>query len=162
MKNKRPEELLVEKLIERKETIASMESCTAGYFATTIANVEGASSVLHFSAITYSNDYKIRLGVDKDIIKEYGVYSFETSKQMAKKISFFAESTYGIGITGKINRQDENNPRGDTNLIYISIYNNKRGNYYNIRVKCPDKPRLTCKKLIVNRVLKKMLEIIEE
>ena len=76
------EEKIVKKLIENKETIASMESCTAGYFATTITNVDGSSEVLKFSAITYSNEYKIKMGVSSEVIDKYSVYSFETSRQM--------------------------------------------------------------------------------
>ena len=59
---------VVNKLIKNKETISSMESCTAGYFATTITNVDGSSNVLKFSAITYSNEYKIKMGVKKETI----------------------------------------------------------------------------------------------
>ena len=52
------ERKLVNLLIKKEETISSMESCTAGYFATTITNVDGSSRVLKFSAITYSNEFK--------------------------------------------------------------------------------------------------------
>ena len=119
------EEKIVKKLIENKETIASMESCTAGYFATTITNVDGSSEVLKFSAITYSNEYKIKMGVSSEVIDKYSVYSFETSRQMSKCISDFAHSTYGVGITGKINRVDVNNLQGLDNEIFTTIYNSK-------------------------------------
>ena len=68
------EEKIVKKLDENKETISSMESCTAGYFATTLTNVDGSSRVLKFSAITYSNEYKIKMGVSEETINKYTVY----------------------------------------------------------------------------------------
>ena len=71
------EKEVVNKLIEKKETIASMESCTGWYFASTITCVDGSSEVLKFSAVTYSNEYKIKMGVDKDAIDKFSVYSFE-------------------------------------------------------------------------------------
>ena len=40
------EKLVVEKLIQRGETISSMESCTGGHFASTITCVSGSSKVL--------------------------------------------------------------------------------------------------------------------
>ena len=40
-------------LIKRGETIATMESCTGGGVANQITNVEGASEVLKYSAVTY-------------------------------------------------------------------------------------------------------------
>lgn len=154
------EEKIVNKLIQKKETIASMESCTAGYFATTITNVDGSSNVLKFSAITYSNDYKIKMGVNKKTIDKYSVYSFEVTREMSKKISEFASSTYGIGISGKINRFDEFNPGGTNNEIYATIYNSNDKTFTDIFIECPNKKRIECKKYIVDKVLKKLLEII--
>ena len=67
---------LVNELIDKNITIASMESCTGGGFANSITNIEGASDILKFSAVTYSNEYKIRMGVPEEIIDKYSVYSF--------------------------------------------------------------------------------------
>lgn len=153
-------EEVVKKLAEKGETVSSMESCTGGHFADIITNVEGASSVIQFAAVTYSNKYKTIMRVDKEIIEKYGVYSFETSRAMAKQITYFAESTYGIGITGKINKIDENNPMGEDNIVYVTIYNSKTHEYRDLRMKCPNRPRKICKELIVNKILKKLLEII--
>lgn len=155
-------EEVVKLLTLKGETISSMESCTGGHFADTITNVEGASSVINFSAVTYSNKFKIIMRVDKEIIEKYSVYSFETSRAMAKQISYFAESTYGVGITGKLNRVDENNLVGENNIIFVTIYNMKNNSYTDIKIKCPNKKRDKCKDYIVKKTLKKLLEIIGE
>lgn len=151
---------IVKRLIKNKETIASMESCTAGYFATTITNVDGSSEVLKFSAITYSNEYKIKMGVSPDIINKYSVYSIETAHEMSRNISIFACSTYGVGITGKINRVDENNLIGKDNEVFVSIYNSKIDTYVDMKIIVPNKPRKEVKELIVNEVLDKLIEIL--
>ena len=52
---------IVEKLKEKNKTISTMESCTGGGVANSITNIEGASEVLRFSAVTYSNEYKIKI-----------------------------------------------------------------------------------------------------
>ena len=49
------------KLKTNNKTISSMESCTGGGFANAITNIEGASDVINFSAVTYSNEYKIKM-----------------------------------------------------------------------------------------------------
>ena len=151
---------VVNKLIESKETISSMESCTAGYFATTITNVDGSSNVLKFSAITYSNEYKIKMGVKEETINKYSVYSFEVTHEMSKCISNYTSSTYGIGISGKINRYDEFNPGGSNNEIYATIYNSKNNEFTDIKIIAPYKPRKECKKFIVNKVLDELIKII--
>ncbi len=154
------EEKVVKKLILKCETISSMESCTGGHFANTITNIEGSSSVIKFSAVTYSNEYKIRMGVSKSIIDKYSVYSFETSHNMAFEISKFTNSTYGIGITGKLNRIDENNLVGDDNIIFATIYNSKNDNYIDMKIKCPNYQRSKCKDYIVKTILRKLLKVM--
>lgn len=154
------EKKLVNKLIENKETISTMESCTAGYLATSITNVDGSSNVLKFSAITYSNEYKIKMGVSEKTIEKYSVYSFETTHEMAKNISLFTNSTYGVGISGMINRFDEFNPGGINNEIFLTIYDSKNNKFYDEKIICPNKKRLECKKYIVHKALKKLIEII--
>ena len=151
---------IVNKLIQAKETISSMESCTSGYFATTITNVDGSSNVLKFSAITYSNEYKIKMGVKKEIIEKYSVYSFETTHEMAKVISDYTSSTYGVGISGMINRFDEFNPGGINNEIFVTIYDSKSGKFHDIKIICPNKKRIECKKYIVKQVLKELNKIV--
>lgn len=57
---------VVEKLIRLGKTVSTMESCTGGYVASEITNVDGSGEVLKFSAVTYSNEFKIKMGVDKE------------------------------------------------------------------------------------------------
>ena len=154
------EEQVVKKLINNNETISSMESCTAGYFATTITNVDGSSSVLKYSAVTYSNEFKIKMGVPKEIIDKYTVYSIETSKYMAKEISKFANSTYGVGITGQIGRLDPVNNTGKLNEIFVTIYNSKNDECHSFQVNTNSQNRLECKKYIVDKVLEELLTIL--
>ena len=76
--------LILEELKKQNLTISTMESCTAGMISSTITDIPGASHVLKFSSVTYSNEFKIKMGVDPQIIDKKGVYSLDTSKSMAK------------------------------------------------------------------------------
>ena len=78
---------IIKELIKRKETIATMESCTGGGVADAITSIEGASEVLKFSAVTYSNEGKMKMGVSREVIDKYSVYSMETAHEMALNIS---------------------------------------------------------------------------
>ena len=104
-------EIIVKKLKEQNRTIAFMESCTGGYLANSITNISGASDVLKVSLVTYSNEYKIKFGVDKNTIEKYTVYSTETSAKMAKKVSEFANSNIGVGITGELGNTMNKEPK---------------------------------------------------
>ena len=150
---------VVKKLTEKNKTISTMESCTGGGLANAITNIEGASEVIKFSAVTYSNEYKIKMGVSSKVIDKYSVYSMETAMEMSKNISEFSNSDYGVGITGKLNRQDENNPYGDDNIIYISIYDKDNNKYYNKEIRVFKKTRNQNKKLVINEIEKLLLEV---
>jgi PncC family amidohydrolase len=153
-------EKLVRLLIEKNKTISSMESCTGGGFANMVTNVPGSSEVLKFSAVTYSNDFKIKMGVDESLIDKYSVYSIEVAKDMSKKISEFTFSDYGVGITGKINRSDKNNLHGADNLVYASIYDRLNDRYYTISIEMVDDSRMVNKTLIISNVVKVLNTII--
>ena len=144
---------VIELLTKKHKKISTMESCTGGGVANAITNIEGASSVLEFSAVTYSNEYKIKMGVNKDIIEKYSVYSLETAKEMSKKISDYANSNYGIGITGKMNKEDINNPYGENNKIFITIYDRDNNKYYNKEINASQKTRKENKELVINEII---------
>ena len=151
---------VVEKLRTKGCTIATMESCTGGAVASAITDIEGSSDVLKFSAVTYSNDYKIKMGVDKDIIGKYTVYSKETAISMAKSISSYASSDYGIGITGKLNRIDQNNLYGDDNKVFVCIYDKNDNKTYNLEILVDKNNRVENKKIIIQKIINKLIDII--
>lgn len=151
---------VVLELIKRGETIATMESCTGGGVANAITNIEGASEVLKYSAVTYSNQYKIKMGVNADVINEFSVYSMETAHEMALNISKFANADFGVGITGKLNRADENNNFGKDNEVFVSIY--YKENFYDMSIKVDRKTRKQNKDEVIQRIIEKLGEILWE
>ena len=140
---------IIDLLKEKNKTISTMESCTGGGVANAITNIEGASEVLRYSAVTYSNEYKIKMGVSEKVINEFSVYSMETAIEMAKNIAEFAKSNIGVGITGKLNRVDINNPFGEDNVVFISIYDKDKNKYYNYKVEAIKGSRKDNKDLVI-------------
>ncbi|MCI8446457.1 MAG: CinA family protein [Bacilli bacterium] len=155
-------EKVVKLLIERKEQIATMESCTGGGLANTITNISGASEVLLFSAITYSNEYKIKMGVPAETIDEFTVYSMETATEMAKTISFFAHSDYGVGITGKLKRSDPNNITENDDLVYFAIYDQKNNCCYTDSLYVTKDERYQNKDMVIEKILESLEEILNK
>ena len=149
---------IVKEFTRLEYTISTMESCTGGGVSNAITNCPGASDILKFSAVTYSNEFKIKMGVDPDIISKYSVYSLECARSMSKAISNYTGSTYGVGITGKMNRIDKNNPYGDNSKIFISIYNRINNSYKDSSINCIYSTRSKNKKLVIEEIIK----LIEE
>lgn len=156
-------EEIVKILTKQNKTVSTMESCTGGCLANAITNIPGASEILKFSAVTYSNEFKIKMGVPKEIIDTYSVYSIETAIEMSKKISEFTNSNYGIGITGKLNRVDPHNLSGDDNsTVYFNIYNKDNNTNYNGSLKVTKETRKENKEEVINLIVDKLYEIIKK
>lgn len=142
---------VVENLKKVNKTISCMESCTGGLLASEITNVSGASDVIKVSLVTYSNEYKIKFGVSKKTIDTYTVYSKETAEEMAKKITEFAKSDYGIGITGNLDTD------GSINKIYYSIYSKENEKFITRIISLSGENRELMKKYVVNQILEEDL-----
>ena len=152
---------VIEILTQKNKTISTMESCTGGALVNAITNIEGASQVFKYSAVTYSNEFKFKMGVDSDIIDKYTVYSMETAIEMAKKISDYTNSNYAVGITGRINREDPNNTGGSVSMIYVCIYDRDNNECYKIYIDAIEGTREDNKNNIISIITNRLLEIIK-
>lgn len=89
------------KLLERGITISSAESCTGGMFAETLTSVPGISEVFDRSLVTYTYKAKMEeLGVKRETIDTYSVYSKEVAEEMALGLWKKSGSKICISITG--------------------------------------------------------------
>lgn len=155
-------EEIVKILKEKNKYVSTMESCTGGGLVNAITNIPGASEILKFSAVTYSNEFKIKMGVPKETIDNYSVYSMETAIDMSKKISEFTNSNYGIGVTGKLNRADINNLSGDDNMVYFSIYNKDTNTNYNDYLRVSKSSRKENKDEVITKIVNNFYEILKK
>lgn len=149
-------------LTKMNKTISTMESATGGYIANSITNIDGSSVVFKFGAVTYSNEFKIKMGVDEKVIDKYSVYSIETSHEMSKRIVEFTNSNYGVGVTGKINRVDPFNNFGDDSTIFLSIYDKEKDIYLDSTIKAIKNTRWENKELVLEEFIRLFKNIIKE
>jgi nicotinamide-nucleotide amidase len=94
------EDVVVRLLTEKKETVATAESCTGGYLAHRLTNVPGASLVFRAGYVTYANEAIAALGVDPALIAENGAVSVSVCRQMAEGALRRAEVTHALATTG--------------------------------------------------------------
>ena len=153
---------IVELLIQRKETISTMESCTGGMVANEITNIPGASEIFQLGIVSYSNYMKEKYGMDPSIIEKYTVYSMEVAKEMARLATVNGESDYGIGITGTLNRQDPNNPTDKMNMVYFAIYDKKEDLYLEQTLSVSSLDRVENKGLVMRLIVMKLKECLNK
>jgi nicotinamide-nucleotide amidase len=92
---------LVECLKEGHHTLALVESCTAGLVADLIARVSGASAVLWGSFVCYSPEAKRQmLGIEGALLKQYGLVSRETVREMALRALDRSDASIAAAVTG--------------------------------------------------------------
>jgi nicotinamide-nucleotide amidase len=88
-------------LTEKKQTVTTAESCTAGLLAKMLTDVSGSSEYFGAGFITYSNKMKYeRLGVSTEIINVYGAVSEPVVQAMATNARRLAGANIGIAISG--------------------------------------------------------------
>ena len=103
---------------------------------------------------------RLRWGVSKKVIDKYSVYSFECADEMSFIICKEAESDYGVGVTGKLNRVDVNNPYGEDNVVFISIYDKNNNKYYHSKIEATLGSRSDNKNLVLDKVFEMMMKIL--
>lgn len=115
------EEVVVRLLKQRRQTLATAESCTGGLIPNQITNVSGASEVFLAGYITYANSAKSDvLNVDSKLIDKNGAVSEAVARAMAEGARARAASTFGLattGIAGPTGGSDEK-PIG---TVYIAL-----------------------------------------
>ena len=87
--------------VEKKVSIATAESCTAGLLAAKITSIPGASSFFKGGIIAYQNDVKINLlGVSKSVIKEKTEVCSEVVQQMAQGVRNKFSADFSVATSG--------------------------------------------------------------
>ena len=115
------EAVLGDLLRKNGATIAVAESCTGGLISNKLTNIAGSSDYFLFSAVSYSNESKVKiLGVSEGVLEKYGAVHEETAKQMAEGVRRIAGSTYGISTSG-IAGPDGGTPEKPVGTVCIGI-----------------------------------------
>ena len=95
------EQVILEKLKQKRATLAVAESCTGGLLADRITNVPGASAVFLEGSVVYSNEAKTRtLGVPTDLLSSFGAVSEEVAKAMAEGALNRSGASFALSTTG--------------------------------------------------------------
>jgi nicotinamide-nucleotide amidase len=95
------EALIGKKLKEKKLSLGLAESCTGGYIAHKITQIDGSSNYFKGAVISYATEIKESLlGIENSFIKENGVVSEAVAIAMAKAACIHLNADIGLGITG--------------------------------------------------------------
>lgn len=112
---------VMEKIISKKMTVSTAESCTGGLLAGKIIDYPGASAAYVSGFVTYTNESKHKyLGVSNDVLDKYGAVSSITAELMCLGAAKANGTDIGLSTTGVAG------PGGGTaekpvGLVYIGV-----------------------------------------
>lgn len=110
-------------LIEKKETLATAESCTGGYISHLITSTPGSSMYYEGSIIAYSYNIKESLlHVEEETLNEYGAVSEETVREMTEGLLRKLKTSYGISVSG-IAGPSGGTPEKPVGTVWIAVGN---------------------------------------
>jgi nicotinamide-nucleotide amidase len=115
------EEVIVQLLTKRNQTLATAESCTGGLIANRITNVPGASKIFVAGYVCYANRAKTdMLDVDPKLIEAHGAVSEPVARALAEHARACAESDYAIATTG-IAGPTGGSPEKPVGTVYVAL-----------------------------------------
>ena len=80
---------------------ACAESCTGGLVGAALTDIAGSSDVFNGSAVTYSNDAKMKiLGVKSETLSRFGAVSSECAQEMAEGARRIYGADFAVSTTG--------------------------------------------------------------
>lgn len=111
---------LVSLLRDKRITIATAESLTAGLISAAIADVPGASAVLRGGLSAYATEVKRDcLGIDAELIQRHGVISPECAEAMAYQARALFGADVAVSATGVAGpEQQEGEPVG---TVFVTV-----------------------------------------
>ena len=119
-------ELLAFELGLRHKTMCCAESCTGGLIGAAMTDMAGSSEYFLGSAVTYSNEAKMKLlGVREQTLADHGAVSEETASEMALGAVALFGADYSVAVTGIAGPGGET-PTKPVGLVYIAVSDGSR------------------------------------
>ena len=114
------ENVIGKMLLDAGMTVGTAESCTGGKVASLITGVPGSSSYYWGSIVSYDNQIKInQLGVDSEVLEEYGAVSEEVVSAMAEGARKQLGVSIGLATSG-VAGPDGGTPEKPVGTIWIA------------------------------------------
>ena len=151
---------VVNLLINKNKTISILDSLTAGLLSSELTNCEGVEKIFLFSAVPYNKEYKIKFGVRETTINEFTENSVEVSKEMARCVSAYTNSDFGIGITGNLSRKQVKDPMPGEDTAFIAIYKKETNQVYVTKLRIENATYKEKKNDVITFVRDTLMQII--
>ena len=115
------EEVVGERLVSKKETLAVAESCTGGLIAERLTRVPGSSRYFMGGVTCYSNQSKVEFtGMPPLLLEMSGAVSAEVARSLAEGVRERMGASIGIGVTG-VAGPSGGSPEKPVGLVHLAL-----------------------------------------
>ena len=122
------EEKVVRALLERRQTVATAESLTAGLLSAALCNVPGASGCFLGGVAAYQDEVKEKtLGVPKAVIDRHTAVSAPCARAMARGAREMFGAAFALSTTGYAGPTGEN-----VGLVYVGLADERKTRAYRL------------------------------
>jgi len=95
------ESVVIDLLRARKQTLATVESCTGGLLGASLTEIAGSGDIYGGGWVTYTNEMKTaEVGVPRVMLEQHGAVSREVAEAMARGGRAASGADWAVGITG--------------------------------------------------------------
>lgn len=95
------EKIVAERLIEKRLTLGTAESCTGGAIASKLTSMAGSSAYFQGAVVSYANDVKVKvLGVNQESIDAFGAVSEQVVLEMSAGLQKLLGVDCAIAVSG--------------------------------------------------------------
>jgi nicotinamide-nucleotide amidase len=120
------EDVILEQLRQRRQTLSTAESCTGGLVAKWLTDSPGSSDVFWGGVVAYDNSLKMNLlDVAPGTLEAEGAVSESTAREMVQGLLKTTKTHWGIGITG-IAGPGGGNEEKPVGLVFVAVGNQER------------------------------------
>jgi len=146
---------------QKRQTLATAESCTGGKIAQLLTSVSGASAYFKGSVVSYATEIKTTLlGVDPQLIAAHTVVSAEVAKAMALGVQAQMQSDYALATTGNAGPQ-KGESDAEVGTVFIALATPQevvveRFNFGQPREKVVDRASVKALEMLQKEILKNL------
>ena len=120
------QEILGRALQAKHATVSFAESCTGGYVAHLMTQVQGSSEYFNGAIVPYQSKLKHKIvGVDTTTLEEHSAISEEVAIELATKTRVLMDSDYSLSITGQLSYGGEDD-HIESGIVWMAVADKER------------------------------------
>ena len=106
------EGIVADQFNEKKLSLSTMEVGTGGILSNCITNIPLSSGFYRYGIVIDFKELGSQFGINENVIRQYGIVSQETAREMAAAVRRLHETSVGVGLVGVMESNEQGHKMG--------------------------------------------------